>query len=263
MNVVLLSDFSNASTHMLEYASLLLKNHDVKFTILHVKAPCKGESCKGGCGAIFNQKLQKDSKVLVSKGFSNAQVETQFIEGSFVESIRQVILEQKIDLIMLGNSNNKILNTGLFFDKKTLEIITKIKCSVVLVPENAPLKLPESALLPTDLSIISDYSIFDILTSLKFVQKTHLSLLATGQKHILKPYKAYSKKIISKVINSISFKSVQEIDLQSKNSQQSKFDFIMVMAKNLSIFQMLFSNANEGYYNPNTPVLFLHSLMKK
>ena len=263
MNVLLLSDFSKSSTHMLEYSTLLLEDQIVNFLILHIKTPCADVNWSEQCGDIFNQKLQNDVKILSSKGNSNFNITTQVIEGAFVENIRRVILDREIDLIMLGKSSGEILNAGLFFDKKTLEIITKVKCSVVLVPEHAPLKIPESALLPTDLSITSNNSIFGILTSLTFVQKMSLYFFATGQKHILKPYKEYCKTIISNVINSISFKSVQEIDLKYNNSDHKDFDFIMVMAKNLSIFQMVFSGPHGDYYNPNAPVLFLHSIMKK
>ncbi|MFO7744460.1 MAG: universal stress protein [Psychroflexus sp.] len=262
MNIVLLSDFSSASTHMLEYAAMLFKNQKVNFTILHIKAPCKGESCSGKCGVVFSQNLKKDQNLLVKKGYHTNQLQTKFIEGAYIESIRSVITEDQIDLIMLGNSNKGAYSTGLFFDKKTLEIITKVKCSVVLVPEEATIDLPRTALLPTDFSITSDYSIFNILTSLPFVNQTHLSLLPTGLNKTLGPNRKHSKELISKVINSLEFKSVKEIYSTNKASCINGFDLVMVLAKNLSIFQDLFSSSIDSLCRPEVPILFLHDSRK-
>jgi|GEM_PF-880627 hypothetical protein len=262
MNVVLLSDFSSASTHMLDYAATLFKNQKVNFTILHIKTPCESKSCSGKCSVVFNQKLRKDQNLLELNGYHIDQIQIKFIEGAYIESIRNVIAEQHTDLIMLGNSNKGDYNTGLFFDKKTLEIITKVKCSVVLVPEEATIKLPQKALLPTDFSITSDYSIFNILTSLPFVNQTHLSLLPTGLNKTLGPNRKHSKELISKVINSLEFKSVKEIYSTNKASCIDGFDLVMVMAKNLSIFQDLFSTSKSSLCRPEIPILFLHDSRK-
>lgn len=262
MNVVLLSDFSAVSRHMLDYAAMLFEKEEVHFTILHVKAPCKKISCGGKCNLIFDQKLKKDKELLESKSGNKQSIQTKFIEGSFIESIRHVITEEQIDLIMLGNSNKEIFNTGLFFDKKTLEIITKVKCSVVLVPEKSKLDLPQTALLPTDYSITSDYSIFNTLTSLPFVNQTHLSLLATDQNKTLGPSRKHSKDLISKAIRSLEFKSVAEYNSASRTICINEFDIVIVMAKNLSIFQELFSTSPASLCLPEVPILFLHDSKK-
>ncbi|NEV94876.1 universal stress protein [Psychroflexus sp. YR1-1] len=258
MNVVLLSDFSPLSTHMLDYAAMLFKNQDVNFTILHIKMPYQKESCKGKCSLIFSQKLRTDQEFLQFKGYDEKDIQTKFIEGPYIESIRHVIHEEHINLILLGNSSKDINSTGLFFDKKTLEIITKVKCSVVLVPEQTRLELPKTALLPTDFSITSEYSIFNILNSLSFVKQTHLSLLPIGLSKTLGPNRKQAKKLISKAINSLEFKSVEEIDFSPKVSSINTFNLIMVMAKNLSIFQDLFSTSHNSLSRLETPVLFLH-----
>ena len=247
---------------MLDYAAMLFKNQEVHFTILHIKSPCQKESCSGKCQIIFDAKLQKSKTLLENVGNGGIHVETKFIEGSFIESIRHVIAEQKTDLIILGNSSGDTSDTGLFFDKKTLEIITKIKCPVILVPEKASLKLPKTALLPTDFSITSDYSIFNILTSLNFISKTHLALLPTGTNEVLGPNKTQSKALISKVINSLKFKSVREIPSTSKLTNINGYDLIMVMAKNLSIFQNLFSTSPASLCRAEVPILFLHDSRK-
>jgi hypothetical protein len=262
MHVVLLSDFSSASRHMLDYAAMLFQNQQVKFTILHVKTPCKKESCSGKCGIIFHQKLKKDQVVLEDKGYTAEQIQTKFIEGAYIESTRQFILEQRVDLIMLGNSSQKMFNTGFFFDKKTLEIITKVKCSVVLVPEDVPLHSPQTALLPTDFSITSDYSIFNILRSLSFVNNTHLHLIPTRFNMTLGPNKTQAKDLISRVINSLDFKSVKEVQSTLKAKSINKYDLVMVMAKNLSIFKQLFSTSADTRFQPEVPFLFLHDSKK-
>lgn len=259
----MLSDFSPVSTHMLDYAAMLFKNQKVKFVILHIKPPCEKVNCKDKCNIIFDQKLKEDKELLKSKAYQEEDIQTKFIVGSFIESIRHVVIKEQIHLIMLGNSSKEIFSTGFFFDKKTLEIITKVKCSVVLVPEQARLELPKTALLPTDFSITSDYSIFNILNSLSFVKQTNLSLLSTGHHKTLGPNRKHSKDLISKAINSLGFKSVKEIDFTSKTMSINDFDMVMVMAKNLSIFQDLFSNSSASLCLPEVPILFLHDSKKR
>lgn len=248
---------------MLDYAAMLFKNQSVNFTLLHVKSPCKKASrCSGKCSILFSQKLTKDKSLLEAKGYDKEQIQSKFIEGPYIESIRNVVLEQQIDLIMLGNTYKKGNTKDLFFEKKTLEIITKVRCSIILIPEHAALKFPETTLFPTDFSITSDYSIFNVLTSLKFVNQTHLSLLPTGFKTQLGPNKKNSKALISKVINSLKFKSVKEIKSFSKAPPFQEFELIMVMAKNLSIFKDLFSTSASSVCPPETPILFLHDSRK-
>ncbi|MBZ9785859.1 universal stress protein [Psychroflexus sp. CAK57W] len=262
MNVVLLSDFSSLSTHMLDYAAMLFKNQDVNFTILHLESSCQKESLNKNHSIIFNQKLKKDRKFLESKGFDKKNIQTKLIVGPYIESIRHVIIKEQISLIMLGNSSKEIFSTGLFFDKKTLEIITKVKCSVVLVPEQAHLELPKTALLPTDFSITSEYSIFNILNLLPFVKQTNLSLLSTGHNKTLGPNRKQSKDLIYRAINSLEFKNIEEIHYGSKVIGIKEFDIIMVMAKNLSIFQDLFSTSRPFLNSLEAPVLFLHDSKK-
>lgn len=247
---------------MLDYAAMLFKNQEVNFTVLHVKSPCLKEGCRGKCSLVFDKKLKKNQQTLMNHGFDKERIQTLFIEGSFIESIRHVIVENKIDMIMLGNSSREVFETGLFFDKKTLEIITKVKCSVILIPEQARLKVPKTVLLPTDFSITSDYSIFNILTSLAFVKQAELSLLPTGLNKALGPNRRHAKALISEAVNSLEFKSVKEIKLSSKAAFINEFDLVMVMAKNLSIFQNLFSTSPASLYIPEVPILFLHDTRK-
>jgi hypothetical protein len=247
---------------MLDYTAMLFHKQEVNFTILHIKSPCQKGSCGGKCGVIFSQKLKKDKELLERKGYDTGTIQTKFIEGSFIESIRQVILEQRVDLIMLGNSSKAVFSTGLFFDKKTLEIITKVKCSIIMVPENAKLKLPKTALLPTDFSITSDYSIFNILDSLSFINQVQLHLLPTGFDKTSGTSRKNSKALISKVINSFKFQSVDELTSKSKEKCINSFDLVLIMAKNLSIFKEVFSTSSDSLCCPETPVLFLHDSRK-
>ena len=262
MNVILLSDFSTASTHMMEYAAMLFKNQQANFTILHIKTPCKKESCSGKCGIVFNQKLKKNQTLLESKISGSHRVQTKFIEASYIESLRQIITEEQTDLIVLGTSSEETLGTDLFFNKKTLEIITKVKCSVVLVPEEAKIEMPQTALLPTDFSISSNYSIFNILNSLEFVNQTQLSVLSVDRAKDLEPNKIQSKDLISKAIESLNFKTIEEIKLSSQSMCINGYNIILVLAKNLCIFLNIFSTSPNTVCLPKVPILFLHDSKK-
>ncbi|WP_019037875.1 universal stress protein [Psychroflexus tropicus] len=257
MNVVLLSDFSQAALHMQDYAAMLFQDQPINFTILHIKAPCKGESCSGKCGVIFSQKLNKEQKSLQAAIPKKSKVNTKFIEGAYIESIRSFIKEEKIDLIMLGNSKKSSVSHNLFFDRKTLEIITKVKCSVILIPEQAQLQLPKTALLPTDYSITLDQSIFNSLNSMDFINQIDLSLLSKKKESTI-ANTISSKDQIYSLVHSLDFKSVSESHPDNEFQCINGFDFILVVAKNLSIFKDLFSVSTDSNCYPEAPILFLH-----
>jgi len=242
---------------MQDYAAMLFKDQDITYTILHIKAPCKGESCSGKCGVIFSQKLKKEQDCLEAKTSHHSHVKTKFIEGAYIESIRRFISEEQVDLIMLGNSTKHNLNQNLFFDRKTLEIITKVKCSVVLVPEEASLKLPKTALLPTDYSVTLNQSIFNILTSMSFISQMELSLLSK-KKSKSATNKVLSKDFISDFVKPLNFKTIKNNLANQEFKCINGFDFIMVVAKNLSIFKDLFSVSTNANCSQEVPILFLH-----
>ncbi|WP_240032164.1 adenine nucleotide alpha hydrolase family protein [Psychroflexus aestuariivivens] len=244
---------------MKDYAMVLLRDQDVNFKILHVKKPCEGGACSGKCNFIFTNKLNKEVERLQNLNKSNFTFTQEFVEGAYIESIRQIISREKIDLIILGNSQSANKNNSFYLDQKTLDIITKVKCSVLLVPGNTEIKPPTNFVLPTDFSVNFEYRIFDILRHLEAVQNQSLLLLEMKSDCQLKDHHQRSKKQIDLIVNEIGFEKITTCNQKSKDFKiSSEFDFMLILAKNLSIFNTIFQKNSSQYYHSQLPVLFLH-----
>lgn len=258
MNVLLLSDFSETSRLMEDYATILLRDQKVNFKVLHVKKPCGG-NCSDKCDLIFTNKLSKEVERLRNLKNPNFSFTQEFVEGAYIESIRQIITREKTDLIILGNNQSTNRDNEFYLDQKTLDIITKVKCPVLLVPSNSELKSPSNFVLPTDFSLNFEYRIFDILKNLKAVQNQSLLLLEMKSDCQLKDYHHRSKKQIDNIINDVGFGKIVTCNQNNKDLKiGSEFDFMLILAKNLSIFNTIFKKKASQYYHSQLPVLFLH-----
>ena len=92
----------------------------------------------------------------------------------FIESIRKVVDEKHIDLIVMGTKGasgieRKILGTN------TADVITKVKCNTLAIPENAEFIAPKEIAFPTDFSLTYNLQILkpisDILKQFNSITK--------------------------------------------------------------------------------------------
>ena len=75
----------------------------------------------------------------------------------------------------------------------------------------------------------------------------------------LKDYHQRSKKQIDSMINDIGFGKITTCNQDDKDFKiSSGYDFMIILAKNLSIFNAIFKKSSSQYYHNQLPVLFLH-----
>ena len=262
MNVLLLTDFSSTAQHVMKYASILLQKKAVNLTLMHVKNPCSGNSCSGKCNTIFEAKLNKDLKFFEQQNNPLHQLKTYFIEGQYLDSIRDYVKRQDIDLIIVGNSHQHQIVDELDLDKKTVDVITKINCPVLLVSKNTSLKSPKKLLLPTDFSINVEHKIFSVLSEIYDFTEENIDLLSVQNNHNLTQFQLSTKQKINEVLSNLGLQKISENHISSaKQCATVGYDTIVMFAKNLSVFNLIFStkkNSAKKICHNNLPMLFLH-----
>lgn len=262
MNVLLLTDFSSTANHVMKYASILLRDKPAKITLMHVKKPCSGDSCSGKCNTIFESKLNKDLKFFKDQNNPLHQLNTHFIEGQYLDSIRDFVKRQDIDLIIVGNSHQHQIEDEIDLDKKTVDVITKVNCPVLLVSKNTSLKSPKKLLLPTDFSINVEHKVFSVLSEIYDFSEKNIDLLSVQNNRELTQIQLTTKQKINEVLSYIGIQKISENHISSaKKCASVGYDTIVMFAKNLSVFNLVFStkkNSAKQICHNNLPMLFLH-----
>lgn len=262
MNVLVLTDFSTTSQHVIKYAEMLLCDKQVSITLMHVKKPCSGQSCSGKCNTIFESKLEKDLSYLKAKQNPNHQLQSYFVEGQYLDSIRDYVKSKSIDLILIGNSHQHKIEDDLDLDKKTVDVITKINCPVLLVSKNTSLKRPQKLLLPTDFSINVEHKYFSVLSELYDFQSEDIDLLSVQTNSVLTRVQNSTRQKINDVLSDLGILKIKQNHISKIHECATiGYDTIVIFAKNLSVFNMIFStkkNSAQQICHNNLPMLFLH-----
>ncbi|WP_093243693.1 universal stress protein [Psychroflexus halocasei] len=262
MNVLVLTDFSEISEHILKYAGTVLHDREVYFTLLNIQLPCSNFNCRGECKDLTEPKFDKNLKTIKPFLDEKHTIKPLFLEGRYIESIRKTVESHEIDLIILGNSHSYQTSNASELDKKTFDIITKIKCHVLLVSKYSEIKIPEKFVLPTDFSISVDHKLFSIIKQLYSVETSELSVLSLPKSDKMSERQSLTKERINRIVSNLDFEYIKNINAANDNLHTEKmFDSGIIFARNLSIFNRIFSKSHQTAQHisdKHLPMLFLH-----
>ncbi|EDP70413.1 universal stress protein [Flavobacteriales bacterium ALC-1] len=159
-NILLLTDFSENSINAIHYAVNLFKNESCTFCILHVKSSSSfamDDMMTAGNESVYSS-IIKDAKAQLNSikvELNNAykteklQFETIIDYDNLTDSINQVIKSKTIDLIVMG-TNGVTGAKEVIFGSNTINVIRKVDCNTLVIPEGYKFKKPKAVLLPLD-----------------------------------------------------------------------------------------------------------------
>jgi nucleotide-binding universal stress UspA family protein len=277
--ILLPTDFSDNSWNAIEYALNFYKEVTCRFFLLHVNrisnVVTNDYPYVPSQEIVENIYIKPSKKQLtemlkkISKCFPNNKRHKFYTLTDydfFIEAIRKHVTEKKVDLIVMGTKGA----TGLakyIVGTNTGDIITKVKCTTLVVPENAKFKAIKEIAFPTG-----------------FSQSNHLQLLEPISE-ILDQYKASSLRIVhirkkEAVLNSDQEKNKEFLEdffheyeysfhfLTNKKVEDAiqcfvesrDIDMIAMVAKNLNYFQQILfhTKVQEISYHTDLPFLVLH-----
>ena len=277
-NVLIPTDFSNNSLNAFEFALNFFKDETINFHFLHVVIPENFESQQTQYFSSVNVLEKVDLKPSIKKLQSivkkirtaNNNINYRFFtlvdHGYFVDTVRKQISEKQIDIIVMGTKgSSKIKN--MLIGSNTADIITKVKCTTLVIPENAKFKIPKQIVFPSDFS--TSYSVQNLEPLLEIIERYNSSLIALYLNNN-KNEPIYSQQEINREYfidcfheNELSFHYISDKHLDEgidtfNNSRE--ISMIAMMAKKLNFFnQILFKpNIKEVTYHTDIPFLILH-----
>ncbi|RRO24048.1 universal stress protein [Flavobacteriaceae bacterium 14752] len=261
MQVLLLTDFSNNAKIMQDYALNFFGNEEVHFVLFHAMKPCKTSACNGVCATHREKNLNQNAENIRCKLKPKHTISTVFIKNNLVDAVRNYIEKNKVDMILMGGKG-KTSDNNKQFGKNTYDIVTKIKCPILVVFENSVIKIPGRIVFPLDYSTSFQYKYFKTIRKLNFWKKINLSILEVPNRMLNNLlFQKTNKHKISKAFKEIDFqfKSIETKDNNGICEGCLDADMIMFMAKNLSISNQIFHQLNNKNINHQTPLLVLHA----
>lgn len=270
------TDFSANSWNALEYAVRFMHNNPCTFHILHI-GDLNRSSVTGNSFAFPTKRIGPSLEEKLQLLFE--QIRTlpinenhHFIAlqeyGNFLDVIRKTIDEKGIDLIIMGTKGASGLRASII-GSNTGDVITKVACNVLVVPEKARIKTPKETVFVTDYNLFYTYPILNTLTNILQITTTkfhvlHVSNGKAGLTVSQEKNKLYLRDYLKELFTDThTFHHV--IDKNTKAAildfvNDNQVDMLIMVAKNLNFFQqLLFDTTIEKLsFHTTVPLLVLH-----
>jgi len=267
MNVLLLSDFSNVAINATHFSMDLLQEQQVNFFLLNIFDPDSefsgqlAERKKKATLAILKERVQKLQE---RAGNRPHKITGHYSGENLVNSAREFVNKHSIHLIVMGAVGHDQRNLTIL-GKHTFEIMSKIKCNMLAVPEDFEYRKLERMLMPLDYSASFHQKNVRFLNQQKVFQGTRMSVWEIGDQTTTgSEERSLTKRSISEIDGiKADFSTLDKTALRNRDTWrdvQKKFQLIILMGKNIGICNALMSN-RQGLFKsiPNRlPILVLH-----
>jgi nucleotide-binding universal stress UspA family protein len=261
----------------IKYAISFFKEREVNFYVLHVSLvdEMDEEECY-----YKDSDVLLDQKTLIGPS-EKLQIELQNIKNlttsekhsfhpvleyvQFIEAIRKCVIQKNIDYIVMGTKGaSKYSETVL--GSHAADVITRVKCNVLVIPEKATYSKPENIVFPTDFNIYYKNKLLNSLSEIIKSNCAELSVLYISKKvRDLTPLQKKNRHFLEDYLqdkpHSFYFISNANIDDAIEDFVVKKsVDMIAMVAKNLNLFQRtLFQPiVAKISYHTKVPFLVLH-----
>ncbi len=277
LQILVPTDFSKNAWNALKYGLDLYKSIKCTFYLLHVNpiptysgagSSVKGSSKMAQESVLRESKESLDQLLLRIENIpTNAKHSfvTIALFDFFVDSIKREVETKKIDLIIMGTKGSSGLKKATM-GSNTGDVITKVKCPLLAVPENAVFKRPEELAFPTDYYLGYDLKVLDTLIEMVTLNNSVLRVLHISKKgEELNEEQVKNKEFLNDYLQDIehSFHSLTGTDLETSVqcfTESRDIDMIAMVAKNLNFFQRILfrPKVEQISYHTDIPFLVLH-----
>jgi nucleotide-binding universal stress UspA family protein len=278
MNQILIpTDFSENSWNAIKYGLALFENTKCTFHILHVNSipPYSGAgSSIRAASDNFNDIILKESRENLDQLLREIKklpfvTKHTFVPTAvhdyFIDAVKRETIQKKIDLLIMGTKGASGLKK-VTLGSNTGDVITRIKCPLIAVPEDAKYSRIKEIAFPTDYHIGYDAKVLDNLIQMAVMNDAVISILHISKK---------GEKLSGEQLKNMDFLDDYLVDVRhtfhsltgSKLetavqcfTESRDIEMIAMVAKNLNFFQrILFRPAVEEIsYHTEVPFLVLH-----
>lgn len=275
-NVLVPTDFSENAWNAIKFGLEFFKKEPSNFYLLHVnianRQDSSGDTVANSiffdithASGIKEQLL--DLKKRIEETFPNTNHRFYATQEHtfFVEGIKKTVSEKHIDFIVMGTKGASGLKEATI-GSKTGEVITRVKCPVLVVPEKAKFTDLKNIVFPTDFNSFYKNKILLTLAEVMALNnatlhvlhvrsgKRNLSIAQLGNKSFLEDFLEFKP-------HQFHFLPQQNIeDGLSAFVEERSIDMIAMVAKNINFFQRLLFRPTVAKisYHIDTPFLVLH-----
>jgi nucleotide-binding universal stress UspA family protein len=277
MNILIPTDFSENSHNAMAYALAYFSEVAVNFYVLHVSqiytaardeievhfpASHTEMPTVQGASALMKETIQTYKSQTKNQNHLFFPLHEQF---NLVEAIRKQVAEKEIDYILMGTRGTTRLN-GHEMGSNTCDVITKVKCPIIVIPENAKFHGVKNVAFLTDYNCIYRNKIISRLSEtldlhnspLRVLhikaQNTELTAAQTDNKGFLHYFFKEKKHSFHYVENKEMEEGIQDF------VETWDIGLVSIVAKNLNLIQRLLLRPaiKTLGYTLNVPFLVLH-----
>jgi len=277
-NILLPTDFSEISWNAIKYAISFFKNDTCNFYLLHVNKLSNlvtGDTPYTPTEETIEKLYIKPSKKQLREilkritkellNNKNHKFYTLTDYNFIIDSIRKHVEEKKIDMIVMGTKGASGLKEYIV-GSNTGDVITKVKCTTLVIPENARHTVLKEIAFPTDFTLSYDIATLQPISEILEKSKTSLRILHINKKNEkLNTQQKQSQELLEDFFedfeNSFHFLTNKIIEDAIQCFVESRgIDIMVMVAKNLNYFQhiLFHSKVEKISYHTNIPFLILH-----
>ncbi|WP_158847013.1 universal stress protein [Algibacter sp. L1A34] len=270
-NILLLSDFSTNSKNAIHYAMRFFKNQKCIFHLMHVHKTgsytsddlmhSPKESIYESITREPREKLNSIKEDLKETYKNlNHQFEIHIDFDVFIDAINQAVKNKKIDFIIIG-TNGATSAKEIFLGSNTINVIRKVNCKTLVIPEDYRFTPIKELLLPLDPRDVIDGKQFTDLLEFMETYQLNLNVLRVNPN---KENAEIEKQDVSNLsILKCKYQVVNNVPIDFAVLSYLKtntIDFISLFVKNKGFLEHLFSKGNTkiNISKIPKPMLVLH-----
>lgn len=253
MNVLLLTDFSEASDNAAKYALDFFRHQPAKFYLLNIHQFNFNTSENKN----LDDELQDTLKMLLKKQEDLEQyckrkhqcIDIVLSSENLITATRNAISEKNIDYVVIGTVSKNVRHHPILGDH-AYEVVKKIRSKIMAIPSNSQFASPKNVAFPVDFSVVAKDRILDIMENRNFLEESKISIFELDRDLVSK---APTDELIEhKLAGKTGVEMIQNI--------QQDYDMILVMGKNLSICdRLLYKDYDRSSkININIPLFVYH-----
>ncbi|TSE06542.1 MULTISPECIES: universal stress protein [Aquimarina] len=275
-NILIPTDFSENSWNAISYALSFFRKVNCNFYILHVspfEEMIGGDSFYASKDTVIEKHTHNNKEQMQSllKSIEKLPLNTKhrfFTINEyifFVDAIRKQIQEKNIDFIVMGTKGASGLKEKTI-GSNTGDVITKVKCPVLVIPEKATYTKPKEIVFPTDYYMYYKSRVLNTISEILYMNNASLRVLHIAKKEQdLTTLQVKNKDFLDDSLDNLdhSFHFLSNTNMEEAVQcfiESREINMITMIAKNLNFFQrILFHPMVEKIsYHTNIPFLVLH-----
>lgn len=254
-NILVLTDFSNQANHAIDYAcNLANKLHAKKIFLLNTYEMIPlYDSGEGGILALSmqqagelemarNEEFERLKNSVAQKLNPAIELSTVLVNSNLTVAANEVCEEKNIDLVVMGIKTKDEFEQ-ILIGSHAQSAIEKILYPLLIVPESAPVSVPERIVLATNFYETNNAGVFNKLNN--FLKVFNTSLLAVHK------YNKDEDRVVTKVLaDKLQLQLIDyDCGVQFIDSDKNLVEEINSIAKNRNASLLISLHKIRGFFS--------------